>query len=218
MTPEDCFLSSCPIGERIPDLRVYVLDSRGQPLPIGAVGELYVGGAGVARGYLNRPELTAERFLPDPFTGDSETRMYKTGDLACYLPDGTIAYLGRNDHQVKIRGFRIELGEIESRLNGHPLVTDSVVIAVGEGATKRLVAYVISKSGEQSDEKRDEDKTQFALTLRSYLEKELPDYMVPGAFVRMDTFPLTHNGKLDLRALPDPSDEALARQVYEAPQ
>ncbi|KAF8950501.1 hypothetical protein BGZ46_004475, partial [Entomortierella lignicola] len=218
MTPEDCSLSSCLIGERIPDLRVYVLDNRGQPLPIGAVGELYVGGAGVARGYLNRPKLTAERFLPDPFTGDNEARMYKTGDLARYLPDGTIVYHGRNDHQVKIRGFRIELGEIESQLNGHPLVTDSVVIAVGEDANKRLVAYVISKSGEQSDEKRDEDKSQFALALRSYLEKELPDYMVPGAFVRLDTFPLTHNGKLDLRALPDPSDEALARQVYEAPQ
>ncbi|KAF9177240.1 hypothetical protein BGZ49_005729, partial [Haplosporangium sp. Z 27] len=214
MTPEDCYLSSSPIGERIPDLRVYALDDRGQPLPIGAVGELYVGGAGVARGYLNRPELTSERFLPDPFVKETGARMYKTGDLVRFLPDGNMVYLGRNDHQVKIRGFRIELGEIEARLNAHPLVTDSFVIAVGEEANKRLLAYVISNSVDQDDENR----SQLPLMLRSYLEKELPEYMVPSAFVRLDAFPLTRNGKLDRQALPDPSDEAFARQAYEEPR
>ncbi|KAF8948983.1 hypothetical protein BGZ46_005261, partial [Entomortierella lignicola] len=184
------------------------------PIPLGAVGELYIGGVGVARGYLNRPELTAERFLPDPFAGDNEARMYRTGDLIRYLPDGNMVYLGRNDHQVKIRGFRIELGEIKARLNGHPLVTDSVVIAVGEGANKRLVAYIISKSGDHFGE----DKLQLALTLRLYLERELPEYMVPSAFVRLDTFPLTSNGKLDRRALPAPGNEAFARQAYEEPR
>ncbi|KAF9195382.1 hypothetical protein BGZ49_003057, partial [Haplosporangium sp. Z 27] len=203
-----------PIGQPIANKRVYILDTNYYPVPLGAVGELYIGGVGVARGYLNRPELTAERFLPDPFAGDNEARMYKTGDLVRYLPDGNIVYLGRNDHQVKIRGFRIELGEIEARLNEHLLVTDSVVIAVGEGANKRLVAYVISKSGDQFDE----DKSQLALTLRLYLKKELPEYMVPSAFVRLDAFPLSHNGKLDRRALPAPSNEAFAHQAFEEPQ
>ncbi|KAG0005733.1 hypothetical protein BGZ65_010276 [Modicella reniformis] len=177
------------------------------PVPLGAVGELYIGGVGVARGYLNRSELTAKVFLQDPFVDDQYARMYKTGDLARYLPDGNIEFLGRNDHQVKIRGFRIELGEIEARLSDHPLVQNAVVVALGDGNSKRLVAYVIA-----------EPKEHLTLTLRSYLASCLPDYMVPGAFVRLDEFPLSANGKLDRRALPQPDKDSLVHQDYEAPE
>ncbi|KAG0222973.1 hypothetical protein BGX31_008767, partial [Mortierella sp. GBA43] len=218
MTPEDCGKLSSPIGVGIPDLRTYVLDSRGRPVPFGAVGELFVGGAGVTRGYLNRPELTADRFIPDPFVRDTEARMYKTGDLVRYLPDGDLAYLGRNDHQVKIRGFRIELGEIEARLHEHPLVSEVIVLAVGEDSGKRLVAYVVTKPEDQLDGIPEQDKTQLAMTLRSHLALKLPEYMVPGAFVRMDKFPLTSNGKIDRRALPIPGVNDLAREAYEEPQ
>ncbi|MBB5066889.1 amino acid adenylation domain-containing protein, partial [Granulicella mallensis] len=140
-------LTGSPIGRRIPDLRIYILDEQRKPVPIGMSGELYVGGAGVARGYLNRPELTAERFLDDPFTGKSGDRLYKTGDLARYLSDGNIEYLGRNDFQVKIRGFRIELGEIESLLCQHGGVGEAVVVARGEDGDKRLVAYYTAAVG-----------------------------------------------------------------------
>ncbi|KAF9947831.1 hypothetical protein BGZ65_008514, partial [Modicella reniformis] len=204
-----------PIGRPYANKRVYVLDIHGNPVPLGAVGELYIGGVGVARGYLNRPELTAERFLHDPFAGDPEARMYRTGDLTRYLPDGNLVYLGRNDHQVKIRGFRIELGEIEARLHEHPLVTEAVVIAIGEDASKRLVAYVIAKSDMQHTP---EDMGQFSQVLRSHLVTKLPEYMVPAAFVRMSAFPLNPNGKLDRRSLPVPGDDDFARQVYEPPQ
>src|SRR5471032_2452236 len=133
-----------PIGGRIPDLQLYVLDARREPVPAGVIGELYVGGAGVARGYLNRAELTAERFIADPFSGRADARLYKTGDLARWMPDGTLQYLGRNDDQVKIRGFRIELGEIESRLVAHPDVAEAVVLARNE----RLLAYFIAATVE----------------------------------------------------------------------
>uniref|UniRef100_UPI0036DF44C7 non-ribosomal peptide synthetase n=1 Tax=Photorhabdus sp. RM322S TaxID=3342825 RepID=UPI0036DF44C7 len=196
-----------PIGTRIPDLTLYLLDKYAQPVPEGVTGELYVGGAGVARGYLNRPELTAERFLNDPFNAKPEARMYRTGDLARYLPDGNLEFLGRDDQQVKIRGFRIELGEIEARLMDHPVVHGSVVVAQGKGSDKRLVAYVVADVGEG-----------LANNLREHLSKVLPEYMVPTAFVRLDNFPLTLNGKLDRKALPVPDEDAFARQKYVVPQ
>ncbi|HEX6912704.1 MAG TPA: amino acid adenylation domain-containing protein [Longimicrobium sp.] len=195
-----------PIGVRIPDLRAYILDPRGEPVPIGVTGELYVGGAGVARGYLNRPELTAQRFVRDPFSTDPAARLYRTGDLGRWLADGTIEYLGRNDHQVKIRGFRIELGEIEARLAEHPLVRDAVVIAREDAPRdRRLVAYVVGEAAE-------------AEALRAHLAAHLPEHMVPAAFVRLEALPLTSNGKLDRGALPAPEADAFATHGYEAPR
>uniref|UniRef100_UPI0036DBE101 non-ribosomal peptide synthetase n=1 Tax=Photorhabdus sp. RM322S TaxID=3342825 RepID=UPI0036DBE101 len=207
LNPHDVEQITSPIGARIPDLTLYLLDKYGQPVPLGVTGELYVGGAGVARGYLNRPELTAERFLIDPFSDQPDARMYRTGDLARYLPEGNLVFVGRNDQQVKIRGFRIEPGEIEARLVEHPAVSESVVLALGQGQDKRLVAYVVAPADEG-----------LANSLRTYLSAILPDYMVPTAFVRLDAFPLTPNGKLDRRALPAPDNEAFARQIYAAPQ
>ncbi|MGR2708580.1 amino acid adenylation domain-containing protein [Pseudomonas sp. AU10] len=193
-----------PIGVRIPDLQLYVLDERREPLPIGVVGELYVGGAGVARGYLNRDALNAERFLADPATG---LRMYKTGDLGRLLANGNVEYLGRNDDQVKIRGFRIELGEIQARLATASGVRDAVVIAREDApGDKRLVAYVIA------------ERDIGAAELRDHLLLSLAEYMVPSAFVLLDKFPLTTNGKLDRKALPAPDADALARRDYAAPQ
>ncbi|MCP3721503.1 non-ribosomal peptide synthetase, partial [Paraburkholderia sp. CNPSo 3281] len=190
-------------GRPISNTRIYLLDSHGQPVPLGAVGELYIGGAGVARGYLNRPELTAERFLPDPFSHHSDARMYRTGDLARYLPDGNLVFLGRNDHQVKIRGFRIEPGEIETSLAEHPAIREAVVVALGD-TDKRLVAYVTGNETSPDE-------------LRDWLASRLPDYMVPSAFVRLHALPLTPNGKLDRRALPAPDADSLAHAAYEAP-
>ncbi|KAF9322964.1 hypothetical protein BG006_001914, partial [Podila minutissima] len=203
-----------PIGRPISCKRVYILDAHRNPVPLGAVGELYIGGIGVARGYFKRPDLTVEKFLLDPFVDSKDARMYRTGDQARYLPDGSIHYLGRNDDQVKIRGFRVELGEIEARLAEHPLTSDAVVLALGKEASKRLVAYVISKAEENAVD----DPSQLALELRTYLVSRLPEYMVPSAFVRLDAFPLTPNGKLDRRALPAPTEEAFAREAYEAPR
>ncbi|WP_157696257.1 amino acid adenylation domain-containing protein, partial [Caballeronia temeraria] len=205
LTRDDCALSSSPIGVRIPDLTVYLLDAQGQLAPVGAVGELYVGGAGVARGYLNRPELTAERFIDDPFVPGA--RLYRTGDLGRYLADGSLEFFGRNDHQVKIRGFRIELGEIEAQLASHAAVREAVVIARArqqDAQDQQLVAYVTLAA--EID----------ASALREYLDSRLPDYMVPSAFVVLDVLPLTPNGKLDRRALPDPQWQDLA--AYVAPR
>ncbi|KAF9193801.1 hypothetical protein BGZ49_003243 [Haplosporangium sp. Z 27] len=195
-----------PIGRPLANKKIYILDSFMKLVPIGVVGELYIGGEGVARGYLNRPELTDKVFLPDPFSSD-KSRIYKTGDLARYLPDGNVLFLGRNDHQVKIRGFRIELEEVEARIVDHPVVRDAVVVALGDGDSKRLVAYVVAEPTEG-----------LAHIIRSHISLKLPDYMVPAAFVRLDELPLNPNGKLDRRALPKPDIDSFASQGYEAPQ
>jgi amino acid adenylation domain-containing protein len=196
-----------PVGRRIPDLRTYILDDERQPVPIGVLGELYVGGAGVARGYLNRPELTAERFLQDPFVGNAGERMYKAGDLGRWLGKGDIEFLGRNDSQVKIRGFRIELGEIEARLAEGTGVREGVVIVREDTpGDRRLVAYYTSSQKEVSAE-----------GLRVHLSARLPEYMVPAAYVRLESLPLTTNGKLDRKALPPPDADAYGVSGYEPP-
>ena len=196
-----------PIGKPVANKRIYILNKDRQPVPLGAVGELYIGGVGVARGYLNQPELTAKMFLPDPFAEGKDARIYKTGDMVRYLHDGILMYQGRNDHQVKIRGFRIELGEIEARLTEHSLVQSAVVITMGDGSDKRLVAYVVVKN----------DNNLLAI-LRSHLKSCLPDYMIPTAIVRLDSLPINSNGKLDRKALPTPDSDAFAHQDYEEPQ
>ncbi|WP_228005720.1 non-ribosomal peptide synthetase [Xenorhabdus sp. BG5] len=185
------------IGRAINNARLYVVDKQGNLSPIGATGELYIGGAGLARGYLNRPELTAERFVENPFASAADkargyTRLYKTGDLVRWLPNGELEYLGRNDFQVKIRGYRIELGEIENALTSHPQVKQAVVTDHEHNGNQVLVAYLVTE-GELSDD-----------TLIRYLSTRLPDYMLPASFTRIESVPLTLNGKLDRRALPAP--------------
>ncbi|MFC4311934.1 amino acid adenylation domain-containing protein, partial [Steroidobacter flavus] len=195
------------IGRPMPNRRVYILDRQNQPMPIGVTGEIYIGGAGVARGYLNREALTAERFVRDPFSADAQARMYKTGDLGRWRSDGTIEYLGRNDDQVKIRGYRIELGEIEAQLLEQPHVKEAAVIAREDTpGEKRLVAYYTV------------DEAVDLETLRTHLKGSLPEYMVPSAFVALERWPLTPNGKLDRRALPAPDVGAYTTRQYEAPQ
>ena len=201
--------SGSVIGDPIPDLRLYILDQFLQPVPIGVQGELYVGGAGLARGYLNRPELTAERFIPDPFSQKPCARLYKTGDLARYLLDGAIEYLGRLDHQVKIRGFRIELGEIEAVLNQHPGVEQTVVMAREDvPGDKRIVAYVVFQK----------DQSAIADDLKSHVMRQVPAYMVPSVFVLLEALPLTPNGKVDRKALPAPEQsERTTMETFVAP-
>ncbi|WP_279609035.1 non-ribosomal peptide synthetase [Burkholderia gladioli] len=212
--PPDFDAQAVPIGKPIANTRIYLLDEHQAPVPMGAIGELYIGGVGVARGYLNRADLTAQRFLADPFAraaGHPEARMYRTGDLARYLPDGNIIFLGRNDDQVKIRGFRIELGEIEVQLAKQDAVREAIVIARQDPAgNARLLAYVTSHESSQRE--------KLVRSLREHLTARLPDYMVPAAFVVLDTLPLTPNGKLDRRALPEPADDAFVQSRYEAPQ
>ena len=186
------------IGRPIANAQCYILDSNLQPVPVGVTGELYIGGKGLADGYLNKPELTAEKFIPHPFDPQPGARLYRTGDLARYLPDGNIEYLGRIDHQVKIRGFRVELGEIETRLRQHPAVQETVVVARQDSpGEKRLVGYVILKPGMSAT----------VSELRQFLREQLPDYMLPSAFVFLDSFPLTANKKIDRKALPAPDQE-----------
>ncbi len=180
------------IGRPLPNEHAYILDKRRQPVPIGVPGELYLGGDGLARGYLRQPELTRERFVENPFHAGE--RLYRTGDLVRYREDGNIEYLGRLDQQVKLRGFRIELGEIESSLRKHPSVREAVaMVRVDHGTDQRLVAYIVP-TGQPAD----------TLQLRAHLMKTLPGYMIPAAFVMLDKFPLTPNGKVDRRALPAP--------------
>jgi amino acid adenylation domain-containing protein len=199
------------IGRPIANTQVYILDRQNRPQPIGVPGELYIAGDGLARGYLNRPELTREKFVANPFTPG--TRMYKTGDLARWLDDGNIQYLGRIDTQVKIRGFRIELGEIEAGLNQYPAIQDSVVIAQGEGAGRQLVAYYRAKGTAPDDivELTSEE-------LRAHLSRTLPDYMVPAAFVSLAAIPLSPSGKADRRALARMDVTFASSNAYEAPR
>ncbi|HEX9935942.1 MAG TPA: amino acid adenylation domain-containing protein, partial [Longimicrobium sp.] len=197
--------SASPIGVAIPDLAIHLLDRNGRLVPAGIVGEMYVGGAGVARGYLGRSALTAQRFVPDPFSADPAARLYRSGDLARRLPDGSLEFHGRADEQVKVRGFRIEPGEIESALLAHPSVREAVVLARGEDEAKRLVAWVVADGAD-------------AAALRAHLLAHLPDYMVPAAFVFMDALPLTRHGKVDRRALPEPAATDLAGAGYLAPR
>lgn len=186
------------IGIPIPDLQVYVLDPMMEPVPIGATGEMYVGGEGLARGYLGRAELTAERFVPHPFSATPGSRLYKTGDLGRYLYTGELEYAGRCDHQVKIRGFRIELGEIQAVLSAHPAVRDAVALSLPDSdGERRLVAYITVREAVAIDQ------------LRAFCRERLPDHMIPAAFVVLDELPITPNGKLDRRALPAPETARL---------
>jgi amino acid adenylation domain-containing protein len=196
---------SIPLGRPIANTQIYILDANRQPAPIGVAGEIYIGGSGVALGYLNRPELTDECFLPNPFSPEPEARMYKTGDLGRWLPNGLIEFLGRNDFQVKIRGFRVELGEIESTLEAYPEVREAVVLTRedGEGG-QRLIAYY---TGEEADVE----------ALRAHLSSRLPDYMTPAVYVHLESLPLTENGKLNRRALPAPEEQAYLTRGYEPP-
>src|SRR5581483_4080952 len=225
------------IGRPIANTQVYVLDATLEPVPVGVAGDVYIGGAGVARGYLNRPDLTAERFIPDPFVGtlfadqlsearhgsspihrgsvvdrnfkqgfttsERGQRLYKTGDRGCYRPDGTLLYLGRSDQQIKLRGFRIELGEIEAVLTEHQAVQAAVVLMREDTpGNKRLVAYLLPKQEGNLDENE----------LRVWLKRQLPDYMIPSAFMLLEAFPLTPNGKIDRRALPAPNTTSVAEE------
>ena len=189
-----------PIGRPLDNVRLYVLDRHNQPVPAGVPGELHIGGVGLARGYLNRPELTAERFIPDPLGSTQGARLYRTGDLARYRPDGNLEFLGRLDEQVKIRGFRIELGEIETALAGHPGIREAVVMARSEaGGEKRLVAYIVPAGDQPAPGE-----------LRSFLKETLPDYMLPAAWVFLPALPLSSNGKVNRKALPEPESPVTA--------
>ncbi|HEY6541546.1 MAG TPA: amino acid adenylation domain-containing protein, partial [Ktedonobacteraceae bacterium] len=192
--------TSVPIGRPIANTQVYVLDPHLQPVPIGVTGELYIGGDGLGRGYLNRPELTAQRFIFDPFSQQPGARLYKTGDQVRYRPDGAIEFLGRNDDQVKIRGFRIELSGIETVLGEHPAVRECVVGARPDtGGQKRLIAYLVPAG----------ERRALIEDVRAYAEQRLPGYMLPAAFVLVDDLPLTANGKVDRKALPEPVEYLL---------
>ena len=198
------------IGRSIANTHVYILDENLQPAPLGAPGELYIGGVGVARGYLNRPDLTAERFVRHPFSNEPNARLYRTGDMARYLDDGQIAYLGRVDEQIKILGYRIEPVEIEAAIDRHPAIESSVVTACGSTCEeKRLTGYLVMRNG----------TAPTAADLRAFLQNSLPDYMVPTVFVRMPALPLTLNGKVDRASLPEPNSENTLRdEVFTAPR
>ncbi|HLL70296.1 MAG TPA: amino acid adenylation domain-containing protein [Pyrinomonadaceae bacterium] len=209
--------ATVPIGRPLANTRTYILDRHMQPVPAGVPGELFIGGDCLARGYLNRPELTAEKFIPDPFSGRAGARLYRTGDLARFLPDGNIEFLGRLDTQVKIRGFRIELGEIEATLSEHPSIREALVLTYDDnggngsdgGNNKRLVAYAVAEAGQ----------TTAPAELRGFLKEKLPDYMLPSAFVMLDALPLTPHGKFDRRALPAPAFERSdAAETFVAPR
>ncbi|HMG74407.1 MAG TPA: non-ribosomal peptide synthetase [Pyrinomonadaceae bacterium] len=207
--PKNQFDGLPTIGRPIANTEVYLLDENLQPVPTGASGELYIGGSGVARGYINRPDLTSERFIRNPFSTDTGARLYKTGDLACCLSGGELAFLGRTDEQIKILGHRIEPNEIVAVLDGHPSIRSSVVVARGqECREKQLAAYIVLSNG----------NTPVTSDLRTFLQSALPDYMVPTVFVRLDALPLTPNGKVDRGALPEPDPENILRDdLFTAP-
>ena len=199
--------ASIPIGRPIANTQVYILDAHLQPVPVGVSGELYIAGEGVTAGYLNQPELTAERFLPNPFSSDPQARMYRTGDLARYWPGGEVEFLGRGDDQVKIRGFRIELGEIEAVLAKQAGIRQAFVMAKEDAqGDKRLVGYVVGQR----------ESTISADELKSALRQQLPDYMVPAAIVSLPKLPLNANGKIDRQALPEP--EQVQAKAYVGPR
>ncbi|MBZ4423049.1 non-ribosomal peptide synthase/polyketide synthase, partial [Myxococcus sp. RHSTA-1-4] len=203
------FRASVPIGVPVANTQIHLLDASLQPVPVGIPGELFIAGVQVGRGYLSRPDLTAERFIPDPFSSTPGARMYRTGDLARRLPDGSIDYLGRLDFQVKLRGFRIELGEIESALAQHPTVRDAVLMAREDvPGDKRLVAYVTARQGQSIDVE----------ALRKHLGASLPEYMVPSAFVVLEVMPLSANGKADRKALPAPAAPTRTAREFVAPR
>src|SRR5688572_23572532 len=215
---EDTVYSTCmlrtpdvpdTIGKIIPNSTLYLLDKHLQPVPIGLPGEMYLGGEGLARGYLYRPELTVEKFINHPFIKNPGARLYKTGDLAKFRPDGNIEFVGRIDNQVKIRGYRIELGEIESILAKHPAVLEQVVVAREDNpGEKRIVAYLVLKPGKQVE----------VAQLREFLKKDLPEYMLPSVFMFMDAMPQTPNNKIDRKALPRPEGSKIATSnAYEEP-
>ncbi|MBE9209301.1 amino acid adenylation domain-containing protein [Nostoc sp. LEGE 06077] len=207
---EDEPIKIVPLGRPIANTQIYILDKYLQPVPLGVAGELYIGGLGIGQGYLHRPDLTAERFIPNPFSPEPGTRLYKTGDLGRYLPDGRVEFIGRSDHQVKIRGFRIELAEIEAVLCQHPSVREAVVIAREDVGEKRLVAYLVSN--DQSLE-----NSNFS-NCRSFLQERLPDYMLPSSFVMLAALPLTPNGKVNRQALPAPEQVRLQTHPQKAPR
>ncbi|WP_460206155.1 non-ribosomal peptide synthetase, partial [Scytonema sp. NUACC21] len=198
-----------PIGRPITNTQIYLLDRFIQPVPIGVPGELHIGGEALARGYLNRPKLNSQKFIPNPFRDESGARLYKTGDLARYLPDGNIEFLGRIDYQVKIRGFRIELGEIEAALNQHPQVRETIIIAHEEQpGDKRLIAYVVPQQSQPT-----------VKDLSHFLRQKLPDYMLPSTFLLLESLPLTPNGKVNRLALPSTSQSRLnTGEVFEPPR
>jgi amino acid adenylation domain-containing protein len=201
---------SVPIGRPIASTRVYILDPGRQPVPIGSPGELHIGGDGVALGYVNQPDLTAERFIDDPFDGPAGSRLYRTGDICRYLDDGNIEFLGRSDSQVKIRGFRIELGEIEARLREHPDVRQvAVLLREDHPGDKRIAGYIVPQLPNAPPE---------AANLRRHLQARLPDYMVPSAFLFLDALPLTPNGKVDHKGLPAPPSRPRVAQAYVDPR
>jgi amino acid adenylation domain-containing protein len=197
-----------PIGRPFANTQIYILDSHLQPVPIGVAGELHIGGAGLARSYLNQPKLTDQKFIPNPLSNEPGDRLYKTGDLGRYLPDGTIEFLGRLDNQIKIRGFRIEIGEIEAELSQHPAVKQTVIVdREDQPGNKRLVAYFVPN----------QEQVPSPDELRRFLKEKLPDFMLPSAFVHLDVLPLTPNGKVNRQALPAPDPFHMGGEVSFVP-